>query len=72
MRRKPLAKLGCMVVKGGRDQEDVLKWPVIEQKRTERGRRIRGRDPVAVPGAPCLTKIPRKKGIGSMEILSNR
>ena len=51
MRRKPLAKLGRMVVKGGRDQEGVLKWPVIEDKRAERGRGMRGRDSVVVPGA---------------------
>ena len=61
-----------MVVKGGRDQEGVLKWPVIEKKRAERGRRMRGRDSVVVPGAPYMMKIAGKKGIGSMEILYNR
>ena len=72
MRRKPLAKLGCTVVKGGRGQEGVLKRPVIENKRAERGRSMRGRDPLVVPGAPYMMKIARKKRIGSMEILYNR
>ena len=51
----------------------MLKWPVIENKRAERGCRMRGRDlAVVVPGAPYMMKIARKKGIGSMEILCNR
>ena len=72
LKRKSLAKLGRMVVKGGRDQEGVLKWPVIEDKKAERGRSMRGRDPLVVPGAPYMMKIARKKRIGSMEILYNR
>jgi len=40
-----VAKLGCviLVLPGGPDKEDVLKWPVVENKRAERGCRMRGR-----------------------------
>ena len=73
MRRKPLAKLCRMIRKGSRDKEGMLKWPVIENERAERGCRMRDRDPGG--GSWCTVsymKISRKRGIGSMEILYNQ
>ena len=32
-----------MTMKGGRDKESELEWPVIENKRAERGCRMKGK-----------------------------
>jgi len=65
-----------MIVKGGEDKEGVLKRPVIQNKGTERGCRMRGRDLKntgdswsTVHDQDCSAK---GNSLGSMEILYNQ
>ena len=52
MRRKPLAKLGCVIIKRSRGKEDVLEWLVIENKGRKEDVNSGVEAPVVVPGAP--------------------
>jgi len=46
-----------MILKGHWDKEEVLKWPINEEKRAERHGRIRGGGPKHESGSLYLIRI---------------